>query len=77
MNFTFNLLLSLGDPNDFKEINGDRNMHCELKNQTLVAAELARQAGFSETYKALLSIARQLAFTDSHRASPDERSSVG
>jgi hypothetical protein len=35
-------------------------MQSELKNQTLVAAELARQSGFGETYKALLSIARQI-----------------
>jgi hypothetical protein len=77
MIFTFNLLLSSGEANGFKELNGAKNMHSELKNQTLVAAELARQSGFGETYKALLSIARKLAFPDSHEIASDERSSVG
>lgn len=42
-------------------------MQRELKNQTLVAAELARQSGFGETYKALLSIARQIVVPDSRK----------
>ena len=43
-------------------------MQSELKNQTLVAAELARQSGFGETYKALLSIARQIVVPADNRA---------
>jgi hypothetical protein len=35
-------------------------MQAELRKQALVAAELARQSGFDETHKALLSIAGEL-----------------
>ncbi len=51
-------------------------MQSELKNQTLVAAELARQSGFGETYKALLSIARQIVVPDNSKKPIHERQSV-
>jgi hypothetical protein len=35
-------------------------VHGELKNQTLVAAEAAKQMGFEYTYAALLEIVREL-----------------
>lgn len=35
-------------------------MHTELKNQTLVAAEVARQNGFEGTHLALLEVLHQL-----------------
>jgi hypothetical protein len=52
-------------------------MQSELKNQTLVAAELARQSGFGETYKALLSIARQIAVPENGEAPLHEHHRVG
>lgn len=51
-------------------------MQSELKNQTLVAAELARQSGFGETYKALLSIARQIVVPDNSKKLIHERQSA-
>lgn len=44
----------------FKRLIGGDKMEAELRNQALVAAELARQSGFDETYKALLSLAGEL-----------------
>lgn len=52
-------------------------MQSELKNQTLVAAELARQSGFDETYKALLSIARQIAVPANSEALSQEHQNIG
>ncbi len=52
-------------------------MQSELKNQTLVAAELARQSGFSETYNALLSIARQIGLAEGRKKPLHEHDNVG
>lgn len=49
-------------------------MQSELINQTLVAAEAARQEGYEGTYVAMMEIVRELTAERADAKSPNEKS---